>query len=364
MHERQLLDILVRFATTLTADFSIQDVLDHLVAQIVDLLPVTGAGVLLMDDGAQHHFVSATDDTIRQVEGLQLRLGEGPCLVAFDRGTFVSIPDVSADTLLPRFSAAAHAAGLGAVFSFPLHDGGARVGALELYASDAVTLGPTELAGAQTLADVVASYLLIARRREAAARDTELLRLAALHDPLTGLPNRRLLDDRLALAAERSLRSGLPAGILFCDLDDFKVVNDRYGHPAGDRLLAALADRLSATVRAQDTLARVSGDEFVVLCEGVAEPGEAEEVADRILAALQEPFSLPGDEAPLTLHMSIGIALTGPGRAAPDRTLTRADAAMYRAKRLGGGRRASAREEQARPARIDLTDPASPRSLP
>jgi diguanylate cyclase (GGDEF)-like protein len=337
MNERQLLEILVGFATTLTAEFSIQDVLDHLVTQVVDLLPVTGAGVLLMDGTADHHVISATDEALRRIEGLQVELGEGPCLTAYETGRYVAIPDLAADTTTPRFSAAAAAAGLGAVFSFPLRHAGIRLGALELYANSPVALSLEELGGGQTVADVVASYLLIARRRDQAIANAEVLSDAALHDHLTGLPNRRLLRDRLQQATDRSQRSAVPFGVLFCDVDDFKGANDHFGHQAGDELLVALAERLMASLRPPDTLARFAGDEFVIICEGMPDPDHVEMVARRTLDAIKEPFVLD-DGSVVELHMSIGAALAGAGHAAADRALALADEAMYVAKAKGGAR--------------------------
>jgi hypothetical protein len=117
------------------------------------VLPVTGAGVLLMDDGGEHHFVSATDDQVRRIEGLQVDLGEGLCLTAYETDRHVAVVDLSSDLRYPRFSPAASAAGLGAVFSFPLRHGGERIGALELYASEPSVLTRGELDGGQTLAE-------------------------------------------------------------------------------------------------------------------------------------------------------------------------------------------------------------------
>jgi len=335
MNERELLDILVRFATTLTAEFSIQDVLDHLINQVVDLLPVTGAGVLLMDGAADHHIISASDDKLQRIEGLQVELGEGPCLVAYESGRYVAVPNLVADTTMPRFSEAAAAAGLGAVFSFPLRHAGIPLGALELYAEAPVELSLEELGGAQTLADVVASYLLIARRRDQAIATAASLSDAAMHDHLTGLPNRRLLRDRLEQAVDRSLRSGVPFGVLFCDLDDFKGANDTYGHQAGDDLLIALTERLLASLRPPDTLARFAGDEFVIICEGMPGVVQAEEVARRTLDAVKQPFVLT-DHGVVQLHMSIGVALAGADRATADEALAQSDEAMYLAKAGGG----------------------------
>ncbi|MEX2504176.1 MAG: sensor domain-containing diguanylate cyclase [Egicoccus sp.] len=288
MKERDLLRILVEFATTLTGNFSIQDILDRLTEQIVGLLPVTGAGVLLMDGGGGHHFVSATDNQLRRIEGLQVDLGEGPCLTAYETDRHVAVVDLSCDDRYPRFSPAASAAGLGAVFSFPLRHGGERIGALELYASEPLVLSAAELDGGQTLADVTASYLTIARRREGAARAALVLAEAAVTDPLTGLANRRLLKDRLDKAMDRSGRSGRLVAVLFCDVDRFKAVNDRFGHHVGDHLLVELASRLTGCLRPEDTLARVSGDEFVIVCEDLTDAAQAEEVAARVLSALAE----------------------------------------------------------------------------
>lgn len=330
--ERDLLRVLVEFATTLTDDFSIEDILGRLTEQIAGLLPVTGAGVLLMDDGA-HHVVSATDDQLRRIEGLQIELGEGPCLTAYETDRHVAVTDLSEDTRYPRFSPAATDAGLGAVFSFPLRRAGERIGALELYASEPVVLTQAELDGAQTLADVTASYLTIARRREEAARAALLLAEAASTDPLTGVANRRRLDDRLRQALDRSTRSGRTTAVLFCDIDHFKAVNDRFGHLVGDRLLVEFASRLDGCLRPMDTLARVSGDEFVIVCEDLTDGAQAEEVAARVLAAVAEPFLVTDDGRPLDISLTIGTALAGTEGDTPQDALARADAAMYDAKR-------------------------------
>lgn len=366
MNERDLLRILVEFAATLTGDFSIQDILDRLTERIVMLLPVTGAGVLLMDAGDGHHFVSTTDDQLHRIEGLQVDLGEGPCLTAYETDRHVAVVDLSADVTYPRFSPAAVAAGLGAVFSFPLRHGGDRIGALELYASEPVVLTATELEGGQTLADVTASYLLIARRRDVAARAALLLAEAASTDPLTGLANRRLLKDRLDQAMDRSGRSGRFSAVLFCDIDRFKAVNDRFGHHVGDRLLVELASRLRGCLRPADTLARVSGDEFVIVCEDLTDAAEAEELAGRVLAAVAEPFAVAGVEQGLTLAMSIGLASVGADHDTPEDALVRADAAMYRAKRRGGSQQVDAANlslaEMDRERRIDADLPGALRA--
>jgi diguanylate cyclase (GGDEF)-like protein/PAS domain S-box-containing protein len=161
----------------------------------------------------------------------------------------------------------------------------------------------------------------------------------AHHDPLTGLPNRTLFLEFLQLAMARARRYRSTVGVLFLDLDRFKVVNDSLGHDAGDELLVALGQRLRGVVRPGDTVARFGGDEFTVLCEDLptASAGDhATDVAERMLHVIEQPFLLDGEEQ--YLSASIGIALAGPGTERPEGLLRDADAAMYRAKDRGKGR--------------------------
>ncbi len=157
----------------------------------------------------------------------------------------------------------------------------------------------------------------------------------AHHDPLTGLANRSLFNDRLVAGIDRHAAGGAALALLVVDLDDFKAVNDTYGHAAGDRLLQAVGDRLRSCVRADDTVARLGGDEFAVVLEAGAEaPGI---VAQRVLVALRQPFSV--ERRLLSLGASVGVvepARAEPGLT-PDVLLRRADDAMYAGKRRGKG---------------------------
>jgi len=144
-----------------------------------------------------------------------------------------------------------------------------------------------------------------------------------------------MLQERLEHAAERAQRSHAPAAVLFADLDGFKRVNDTFGHHTGDALLVAVAARLSALLRPGDTLARVSGDEFVILCEDLDTSLGAELVAKRIAATLGQPFELDGHT--LAMTASVGLAFSGPGEDIPQTLLRDADLAMYQAKLNGGG---------------------------
>jgi diguanylate cyclase (GGDEF)-like protein len=162
---------------------------------------------------------------------------------------------------------------------------------------------------------------------------TDQLRYQALHDSLTGLPNRVLILDRIEQMLARARREHGPVAVLFLDLDDFKDINDTLGHNAGDRLLASVAARLSGALREGDTVGRLGGDEFVVLLEGASLAAGPEVVADRILDVLATPFDLPGGEMPLTVTASIGIA--DGDRPAPEELLRDADIALYEAKAAG-----------------------------
>jgi len=158
----------------------------------------------------------------------------------------------------------------------------------------------------------------------------------ALHDELTGLPNRVLLRDRLTVALQSlTRRPGKALGVLFCDLDGFKDVNDAYGHPEGDAVLKLVAERFAAIIRPHDTLARMGGDEFAVVAVDVAGNGTLRHVAERLIASLEEPVITPHGQH--HLGVSIGYALAT-DTMDQDSLLAQADAAMYVAKRAGKNR--------------------------
>ncbi|MDA8233133.1 MAG: EAL domain-containing protein [Magnetospirillum sp.] len=161
----------------------------------------------------------------------------------------------------------------------------------------------------------------------------ERLSYAANHDPLTRLPNRTLFQERLSRALARAGRSRNIVALLFIDLDRFKLVNDTFGHLAGDMLLQQVAERVNRAIRQGDTVARLSGDEFVVILEDLADPRDSAMVAQKILRLLAEPFDLDGRSA--TISSSIGVALY-PADAGDAQSLVKlADEAMYKAKRIG-----------------------------
>jgi diguanylate cyclase (GGDEF)-like protein/PAS domain S-box-containing protein len=166
--------------------------------------------------------------------------------------------------------------------------------------------------------------------------DRMWLEQQALHDPLTQLPNRLLLLDRIRQALSRLPRSQGVVAVLFIDLDKFKAVNDSFGHEVGDRLLIFASERIAETMRDSDTVARLGGDEFVILAEEVETEDEAVALAERVLHALTEPFEV--GPAEVSIPASVGVSISADPETDPESMLREADVAMYRAKGAGGSR--------------------------
>jgi two-component system cell cycle response regulator len=175
----------------------------------------------------------------------------------------------------------------------------------------------------------------VARVSHLTEMEAELYRLQhqAFHDPLTGLPNRALLNDRLALAISQAQRSGRRVAVLFLDLDRFKPVNDVHGHDNGDRVLQEVARRFSAPLRSADTLARLGGDEFVAVIPEVDSPAAITAVIDKLQAVLEVPFLIDG--CAIQLGVSVGCAVFPDDGQTPEALLESADASMYQHKHRG-----------------------------
>jgi diguanylate cyclase (GGDEF)-like protein len=183
-------------------------------------------------------------------------------------------------------------------------------------------------------------FVHLARSRDRALRlvdeRTGQLQHQTLHDPLTGLPNRVLIFDRARQMLNRGTRQPLEIGALYIDIDNFKQVNDTFGHDVGDQLLCWFAARLASVVRANETVGRLGGDEFLVLTEGDSPDAGPEKVAERLQSALSEPFELESSGAePLLVRASIGVAIGQRGSA--DELIRDADVALYAAKAAGKG---------------------------
>jgi diguanylate cyclase (GGDEF)-like protein len=217
--------------------------------------------------------------------------------------------------------------GLTAAMAVPVHERGQAIGSLGVGSRQpGREYGSRDQQVLLSFAEHASLALNHARAVEEAVHE-------ALHDSLTGLPNRSLFLDRLRHSVARAERTGTPVAVLFCDLDGFKTVNDSLGHRTGDRLLVSVAERLGDALRPTDTIARLGGDEFAVLLEELPGPGDAARAAQRLLDSLKPPFELR--EREFFISASIGIAA---GIKDAETLLRDADLAMYRAKSRGKGR--------------------------
>jgi diguanylate cyclase (GGDEF)-like protein/PAS domain S-box-containing protein len=220
------------------------------------------------------------------------------------------------------------ARGVRASVAVPIGDPSSPFGVLEVHYTQpqAVPADCGPFLGA--LANVLAEAI---HRRDA----NETIRLQALHDGLTGLPNRTLFHDRVTHALARNDRRRKRLAVFLIDLDHFKLVNDSLGHDAGDELLCVLAPRFAGAIRERDTLARLGGDQFAVLCEELPSEVAAVHIANQLMSSLEQPFELRGEER--ALSASVGIALSS-GESTATELLRDVDAAMYHAKKAGGRR--------------------------
>ncbi|MDX6664366.1 MAG: hypothetical protein QOG68_572, partial [Solirubrobacteraceae bacterium] len=303
------------------------DVLDRVVELTSELLGDELPALFLRDPDDHDMLVieacrGLDDETFDAVR--RRRVGEGVAGRAVAENQLVVAEDYGDDEgAIALFQASS----LQAAMAAPVHENGVVVGSL---------LVSSWKRGRRYDSDARELLLTIAQHVSLALTDAKTVNAMvhqALHDALTGLPNRALFLDRLEHALARAVRGGNEVAVLFLDLDRFKTVNDSLGHAAGDELLCIVARRIATCMRAADTAARLGGDEFAVLLEDLVSTTEAVRVAERIIESLKEPIEIAGRE--VYVGASIGIATGNHG--APD-LLRHADVAMYRAKALGKGR--------------------------
>lgn len=252
--------------------------------------------------------------------------GEGVVRRTFNSGNSVWIADVVKVKGLVRRAAMVKKAGLHGAMGVPLKFGSDVLGVMEFFNKDICDPDDMLLQTALSIGNQIGQYMV----RQAAE---EAVKRVALHDALTGLPNRTMFNQRLSHAIDQSDRYGRRLAVLFIDLDRFKVINDTLGHDSGDELLREAAKRFSNALRSSDTVARLGGDEFVVLIEDVPDPLYVGSLAQKLITVLHAGFMLSGKE--YHISASIGVS-TYPDDASDMQTLLKnADIAMYRAKEQG-----------------------------
>ena len=310
----------------------LEHVLDRLMLLVEAQLTGISASVLLLDDEAarlRHGAAPSLAESFKHaVDGLEIGPKVGSCGTAAFRRETVIVTDTWTDPLWEDFRDLAIEHGYRSCWSTPIFSHqGLVLGTFAMYSR--LERAPAE---AETrLIDVATRIAGIAIERK---RAEDRIHYMANHDALTGLPNRKLLKDRLAQALQFARRYDRWATVVFIDLDNFKIVNDSLGHTAGDELLRRVADRMARCVRATDTVVRLGGDEFVVLL--FDQPKNMELISatlQKIRAAIAEPVQIEGHNLQIT--SSIGIANFPRDGEDADMLIARADAAMYRAKESG-----------------------------
>jgi diguanylate cyclase (GGDEF)-like protein len=296
--------------------------LETILARATALLGTAHGYIYLVEPDGESLVVSHGSGIFEGMTGHRMSIHEGVSGQVFRTGAPVAVRDYDAfaerapDMPIGKF---------GSVLGVPLASGGTTVGVIGL-ASGTLdrSFGPRETHALMRFAQLASIALDNSRLFDAAQR-------GALHDPTTGLPNRELLTDRIAHAlASSEGEDAEPIAVILLDLDRFKVINESVGHAVGDRLLAAVGQRLVGILRPSDTVARFGGDEFGIILDPIVDVEDARRIAERIGVELRAPFPMGGRE--WFISASLGIAVGRPGRATPGEMLREAEIAMVRAK--------------------------------
>jgi diguanylate cyclase (GGDEF)-like protein/PAS domain S-box-containing protein len=306
--------------------------------RIIELVPeAQGGSLVLRDDDGRYRFVAAVGFDLGALAALRLTPAQlGPRSPRVERIHVRDTDGRLAPELLQAFVQAGRLGEIRTTLSVPITAGGAPRGYMNLdnFESDLAFAGDSH-----DIATALTAQVGIALQRLQLERDLDEQRRRYEHlasfDPLTGLPNRRLFQDRLEQALAQAQRRREQVALLYVDLDDFKEVNDSLGHDVGDALLTVAAERLVASVRAEDTVARLGGDEFAVILLNVASSPDAGLVAAKLCDAMASPFALGGH----VVHVgaSIGFAVYPLDADAANGLMKAADVAMYRVKQGGKG---------------------------
>ena len=320
------LEQIIAIQTTIAAELSVPRVMQLVVEQAQELTGATGAVVEIAEDGMMVY--RAGSGSAASSVGMRLKMNSSLSGLSVRTGTVLRCDDSETDERVDR--EACRRVGLRSMVVAPLRRGLHTIGVLKVLSDRAAAFGDEDTQMLQLLAGFIATAMHN-------AASFERSQTQALHDPLTGLPNRALFADRLKHAVAQLERRPSRLAVLYIDLDDFKPVNDRHGHAVGDELLVAVSERLRRAVRQTDTVARLGGDEFALLAMDLREAAGAEVAARRLRGAIEDaPYQL--STAVIKLHASIGVAVTDSSRR--DKALEileEADRAMYVQKRQRRG---------------------------
>lgn len=326
-------------------DEPLDDIMAATVSGVESCNPQMLCSILLLDKSGRHLLASAApslpDFYNQAVDGLEIGDGVGCCGTAAFTGKRVVVADIMTHEYWVAFRDLAKRAGLASCWSQPiLSRSGMVLGTFAIYHRQPQMPSETDI----NLIEQTAHLISIAIERRAMEDE---IRQLAFYDPLTNLPNRRLLHDRLNQCLISSKRTGAYGALLFLDLDNFKPLNDLYGHRLGDELLIQAANRLCGCVREVDTVARFGGDEFIVLIKALSldeaeSKAQAQVIAEKIRATLWNPYQLTVREAQnvtktieFQCTASIGVVVFDNRNGDQNDILKWCDAAMYKAKEAG-----------------------------
>jgi diguanylate cyclase (GGDEF)-like protein len=325
---QRVLEAMARIQRAISRREPLEGVLETIVSAAGELLGDDAPALALVDPDDPGWLTFAAqrgyDAVLADDDGSRHRVGVGVTGRAVAEARLIVVEDYSS---MPDARGPWLRHGLQAAMAAPVHEDGRVIGSLLLS-----SFRPGRVFS-RAEQDMLSSFAEHASLALTDARRVDTMLHQALHDALTGLPNRALFTDRIQHALVQGRRRGTSCGVIFLDIDRFKTVNDSLGHGAGDELLVAVARRVAESLRSADTAARLGGDEFAVLLEDLAEVDEAVLVAERITAALNAPIVVSGRE--VYVKVSLGIAVGGHEAS---ELLRQADVAMYRAKRDGKGR--------------------------
>ena len=324
--ERYRLDVLKLAAN----DAPLQEIFDNLVECVEFCIEDSSCTISLVREGGLYGASAGPAmpaPYLAEIEGLRIGPDQGSCGTAAERNELVIVSDIAVDPLWLKYRHVAAAAGIGSCWSTPISNSDDVVlGTLAIYRSYASAPTVAHLAFTHEAAHVAAIAI-------EADNSRSKLEQMALHDPLTKLPNRALFEDRMHQAIATARRTGRSVAIGLMDLNRFKLVNDSLGHAAGDRLLVDVANRLRSVVRPQDTVARMGGDEFLLLMADLEDRESARTIAERFVAILEPSFMPCGQE--IFVRGSMGVSVYPDDAREAPQLLRQADSAMYSAKTSG-----------------------------